>query len=117
MEKNEMTELEATKELLYSMFTGFFNANDFFAYACAWGVTITEEDFPWIIEHIQKHPSEGIYPALAYIQNMEPIRQYINDSFNKALQELIERKQEVASDFDYGDQYNKNGPYRTIKED
>lgn len=115
--KAGISELEATKDLLYSMFTGFFNANDYFMYASAWGVTISEEDFPWIIEHIKNHPKEGMYSALAYIQNHEPISPHINDEFNKAIKELVDRKQEVGSDFDYSNEYTKDGPYRTINFD
>ena len=115
--KKGISELDAYKELVYSMFTGWFNANDYFAYACAWGVTISEEDFYWIIEHIKKHPKEGMYSAMAYIQNIEPIPPHINDEFKIAIQELVDRKQEVGSDFDYGDDYYQKGPYRTIKKD
>lgn len=114
---NMEEELQAYKELVHSMFTGWFNANDYFAYACAWGVTISEEDFYWIIEHIKRHPKEGMYSAMAYIQNHEPITPHINDEFKTAIQELVDRKQEVGSDFDYGNEYNAEGPYRTIKKD
>ena len=99
------------------MFTGWFNANDFFEWACAWGVTISEEDFEWIIKHIQKHPRQGMSACLAYIQNYEPIEPHINDEFKLAIQELVDRKQEVRSDFDYGEQYNNDGYYRTINKD
>lgn len=115
--KTGVSELEATKDLLYSMFTGFFNANDFFMWASAFGVTISEEDFPWMIKHIQKHPQEGMSTCLAYIQNIEPLEEYLNDEFKVAINELVERKQEVGSDFDYGDKYTSTGPYRTIKLD
>lgn len=112
-----MNELDATKELLYSMFTGWFNANDYFMYASAWGVQVMEEDFHWMIKHIQKHPKEGMNSCLAYIQNHEPINPHINDEFNKAIKELVDRQQEVWSDTDYSDEYTKEGPYRTINFD
>ena len=110
-------ELKAYKELVHSMFTGWFNANDYFAYASAWGVTISEEDFYWIVKHIKKHPKEGMNACMAYIQNIEPIPPYLNDEFKTAIQELVDMKQEVGSDFDYGNDYNPNGPYREIKKD
>lgn len=112
-----VTELEATKDLLYSMFTGWFNANDFFMWASAFGVTISEEDFHWIIKHIQKYPKDGMSACLAYVQNIEPLEAYLTDEFNEAIKELVERKQEVGSDFDYGNQYTTGGPYRTINKD
>ena len=115
--KEGISELEATKDLLYSMFTGFFNANDFFMWASAFGVTITDEDFPWMIEHIQKHPQEGMSACMAYIQNIEPLEPYLTDEFKAAINELVERKQKVGSDFDYGNGYTKEGPYRTINFD
>lgn len=65
----------------------------------------------------RKHPKEGMYSAMAYIQNHEPIHQHINDEFKVAIQELIDRKQEVGSDFDYGNEYTDGGPYRTIIKD
>ena len=115
--KTGISELEATKELLYSMFTGFFNANDYFMYASAWGVQIMEEDFYWIIKHIRKYPKEGMNASMAYIQNHEPIPPHINDEFNEAIKELVERKQEVWSDADHSDEYTKEGPYRIMNFD
>lgn len=117
IEANESPLVTAYKELVHGMFTGWFNANDYFALACAWGVQVMEEDFHWIIEHIKKHPKEGMWSALAYIQNHEPIGPHINDEFNEAIEELVERKQEVWSDTDYSHNYTKEGPYRTINFD
>lgn len=114
MSKEQISELEAYKELVHSMFTGWFNANDYFAYACAWGVTVDEADFHWILKHIQKYPKEGLYSAMAYIQNLEPIKPHLNDEFNEAIKELVDIKQEVWSDTDNSNQYTKEGPYRTI---
>jgi hypothetical protein len=115
--KKGVSELDATKELIHSMFTGWFNANDFFMYACAFGVTILEEDFHWILKHIQKYPKDGMNSCLAYIQNMEPIEPYLSNEFKEAIKELVDRKQEVWSDTDYSDNYTKDGPYRTINFD
>lgn len=110
-------ELQAYKELVHSMFTGWFNANDFFAWACAWGVTIDEGDFHWIIKHIQKYPTEGMYACMAYIQNVEPIEPYLTDEFKEAVKELVDRRQEVWSDTDNSNDYTDEGPYRTINKD
>ena len=115
--KEGISELDAYKDLVHTMFTGWFNANDYFAWACAWGVNIMEEDFYWIVKHIQKYPKEGMNACMAYIQNHEPIPPHINDEFNAAVKELVERKQEVWSDTDYSNEYTKEGPYRTINFD
>ena len=101
-----------------NMFSGQFNANDFFAYACAQMVQIAGEDFTWIVDHIEKHGQSGMDSAMAYIQNQEPIKPHLTENFNRALTELIERKQEVFGDIDwdfYG--YNDNGTYRNINKD
>jgi hypothetical protein len=115
--KKGTSELNAYKDLLHSMFTGWFNANDYFEYASAWGVTILEEDFHWIVKHIQKYPKEGMNACVAYIQNHEPIQPHLNDEFNESIKELIKRKQEVSSDTDHSNEYTKEGPYRTINFD
>ena len=115
--KNEASELEAYKILVHSMFSADFNANDYFMYACAWGVQISEEDFYWIVKHIQKHPKEGMNACMAYIQNHEPIEPHISDKFSTAIAELVNRNQVVFSDFDYGENYNSSGPYRKLNLD
>jgi len=117
-ENKEMNTVDAVNTLHRSMFHASFNANDFFWYASAAMVQIAEEDFHWIIEHIEKYGNEGMESAMAYIQNHEPIPPYRTDKFNLAMGELVERKQEVFSDIDwdfYG--YNETGPYRNINKD
>jgi hypothetical protein len=109
--------LEAYETLLKSMFAAEFNANDFFMWATAWSITINEEDFYWMRDHIMKYGDEGQSACLAYIQNIEPMEPYLTDTFKEAIKELVDRKQEVYSDFDYGHGFNTTGPYRTIKED
>jgi hypothetical protein len=111
------SELEAYKTLVHSMFSGIFNANDFFVYASAWGVEISEYDFVWIIPHIQKHPDAGMDSVLAYIQNVEPIKPYLDEEFLAAIKDLVDRKQEVHSDGDYSEEYSETGPYRTVNID
>lgn len=109
---------EAISTLHNSMFSGQFNANDFFYYATAMPVHICGEDFHWIIEHIEKHGDEGMEAAMAYIQNQEPIQPYLTDKFNLAIDELVKRKQEVFGDIDWGFYgYNDMGPYRKVNKD
>lgn len=112
-----MDKLDAYETLLKSMFCATFNANDFFMWASAWGVTITEEDFYWMRDHIMKYGDDGMSACIAYVQNIEPMEPYLTDTFKEAIKELVDRKQEVHSDFDYSHEYTKTGPYRTIKED
>lgn len=113
-----MASVEAYKTLHRSMFWGSFNANDFFHYACAQMVNIHEEDFDWIVEHIDKHPKEGMPACVAYVQNYEPLPPYLNDEFNLAIKELVDRQQEVLSDVDWDFHgYNDEGPYRKINKD
>jgi hypothetical protein len=94
------------------------NANDFFHYACAQMVTIDRDDIWWVVEHIEKHGDRGVDSAIAYIQNSEPIPPHRTDGFNKAIKELVDRKQEVHGDIDWEfHYYNDKGPYRTINKD
>lgn len=113
-----MASIESYNTLHRSMFTGQFNANDFFHYACAQMVHIVEEDFHWILEHIDKFPEEGMNACMAYIQNCEPLEPYRNDEFNQAIKELVDRKQEVFGDIDWQFYYYEDGgPYREINKD
>lgn len=110
-----MDKLQAITQLHEYMFNAVFNANDFFGYACAQGVSIVPEDFDWITEHIQKHGDEGMHAVLAYVQNQQPIKPWCTDKFNEAIQELIVRKQPVRGDIDWDFYYyNDSGPYRVI---
>lgn len=102
------------KYLLKSMFEATFNCNDFFFYACSDEVVVEEEDFRWMISLGEKWGYDGIYAALAYISNMEPIQPHINDKFKEAMSEIIKNNQFVHSDFDYGDNFKKDGPYRKV---
>lgn len=113
-----MDKLQAYETLLGESFGIDLNANDFFSYATAQIVTISESDFYWVIEHIQKHGVEGVHSAMAYVQNQEPIPPYLTDKFNEAIKELVDRKQEVVGDIDWEfHYYNDDGPYRTINKD
>ncbi len=116
MSNNNNISTEAYKTLLFNMFGGTFNASDFFNYACADAVMINESDFHWMLKYIDKYGQDGFNACMAYIQNTEPIKPFLKDNFNAAIKELIENKQEVDSDYDLGDQYSKNGPYRIINE-
>jgi hypothetical protein len=113
-----MDKLEAYKTLLSASFDIQMNANDFFHYACAQMVTIDRDDIWWVVEHIEKHGDRGVDSAIAYIQNSEPIPPHRTDGFNKAIKELVDRKQEVHGDIDWEfHYYNDKGPYRTINKD
>lgn len=117
-EEAMMTREEAQEELINNTFSAVFNGNDFFAYACAWAVEISEYDFHWMIKHTMKHGKDGLSACVAYIQNKEPIKPYLTDKFMEAMIELVERKQEVHGDGDYDQYYTVGGPYREInKED
>lgn len=109
-------ELKAYKELIGGMCSGIFVANDFFAYASGWTVEINIGNFGWMKEHVKKYPKDGMDSVIAYIQNIEPIQPHLTDGFKVAIQDLVDRKQEVYGD-DEGYGYSSNGPYRTLKED
>lgn len=100
-----------------NMFSADFNANDFFGYATAAMVSISEGDFQWIMVHIEEHGQAGLDACLAYIQNMEPLPKYTEDpAFTEAIGQLQKRKQEVIGDVDYEFyRYNADGPYRRIE--
>lgn len=115
-ERNELQSKVNAYELFFSnMFSGDLNANDFFSYSCADSVSIDESDFDWVIQHIQKWGQSGLNSAMAYISNQLPINPHINEKFEKALSELVERNQKVNGDVDWQIyHYNVSGPYRTI---
>ena len=104
------------KRLLHSAFTIELNANDFFAYACAWSLTVYEQDVFWMIPIIEKYEDDGINACMAYIQNQEPIKPWHTDKFKEAIEELKALKPEVLGDSDYSDHYNSASEvYRKVK--
>lgn len=110
-----MNRLEAYKVLHGGSFEIQINANDFFHYASAQSVGIDSNDFDWVLDHIEKYGNTGLDACIAYIQNQEPIKPHRTEDFNKALQELLDKKQEVYGDIDWKmHYYNNQGPYRTI---
>ena len=110
--------LEAYKRLLADTFQLQLNAGDFFYFACAQMLNVVSEDVEWVVEHIQQFSDEGLYSAMAYIQNQEPLPPYITIKFTDAMKVLVDRKQEVFGDIDWEFHgYQEEGPYRTIKED
>lgn len=107
---------DAYRILHRGMFHGAFNANDFFHWAAAQSVNIVEEDFEWIVEHIQKWGNDGLIACIAYVQNQQPQRPLMTEKFNQAIQELVDRKQEVFGDIDWDFHgYIGNGLYRKIE--
>lgn len=113
-----MNKLEAYERLLGDTFQLDLNAGDFFYYACAQMLAVVSEDVDWVVEHIQQFGDEGLYSAMAYIQNQEPIRPYLTDKFNLAMEELVKREQEVFGDIDWDfHHYNDEGPYRKVNKD
>lgn len=113
-----MASIESYNILHRSMFSAAFNANDFFQYACAQAVNITEEDFPWVLEHIEKYGQEGMDACMSYIQNQEPVTPRLTKELKVAIQELMDRNQEVYGDIDWQfHYYNDKGPYRQINKD
>lgn len=118
MTENKMNKLEAYERLLGDTFQLDLNAGDFFYYACAQMLAVVSEDVDWVVEHIQQFGDEGLYSAMAYIQNQEPIRPYLTDKFNLAMEELVKREQEVFGDIDWDFyHYNDEGPYRKVNKD
>jgi len=110
--------LEAYKRLLADTFQLQLNAGDFFYYACAQMLNVVSEDVEWVVEHIQQFGDDGLYSAMAYIQNQEPILPYQTHDFDKAMKVLVDRKQEVFGDIDWDFHgYREDGPYRTINEE
>ena len=110
--------LEAYKRLLDDTFQLQLNAGDFFYYSCAQMLNVVSEDVEWVVEHIQQFGDDGLYSAMAYIQNQEPIKPYLTDTFNEALKVLVDRKQEVFGDTDWDFHgYREDGKYRTINEE
>ncbi len=113
-----MNKLEAYERLLGDTFQLNLNAGDFFYYACAQMLVVVSEDVDWVVEHIQQFGDEGLYSAMAYIQNQEPIPPYITIKFADAIKVLVDRKQEVDGDIDWDFyHYNDEGPYRKINKD
>lgn len=99
-----------------NMFSANFNANDFFYHSTAASVTIDESDFKWVLRHIDKHGARGLDACIAYIQNIEPLQEYRDHFFIEAIDNLIEKEQEVYGDIDYEFHgYNTEGPYRKIE--
>ena len=100
-----------------NMFSADFNVNDYFSWG-AQGVTVASGDFEWVVNHVEKYGQNGLDACLAYIQNQKPLDRYLNDEFNIAISELIEKKQKVIGDIDYEFYYyNVDGPYRTINKE
>lgn len=110
-----MDKLQAYQTLLDYSFGVELNANDFFHYATAQMVVVSNADVDWICEHIQKYDRVGLDAVMAYIQNHPPLPRYCTPHFDMAIQELMERNQEVVGDVDWqAHGYNQNGPYRKI---
>jgi hypothetical protein len=81
-------------------------------------LNVVSEDVELVVEHIQQFGDDGLYSAMAYIQNQEPIKPYLTDTFNEALKVLVDRKQEVFGDIDWDFHgYREDGKYRTINEE
>jgi hypothetical protein len=113
-----LNKLEAYKRLLDDTFQLQLNAGDFFYYACAQMLNVVSEDVDWVVEHIQQFGDEGLYSAMAYIQNQQPINPYLTIKFTDAMKVLVDRKQEVFGDIDWEYHgYREEGPYRTINEE
>jgi hypothetical protein len=105
------------KTLVEGSFSIDLNANDFFAYACSWSLTINSSDTGWIIPFIETHENVGLDVVMCYIQNKKPIPPYETEEFNLAMQDLIELNPTVYSDWDYGQFYSEDGPYRKISKE
>jgi len=122
LERDNRVELEKTIES-YKIFHNYLfgcdlNANDFFYYATAMGVSINDSDIDWMIEMAKKYGSDGISAATAYIQNQQPIKPRQTRQFELAIKELMESNQEVYSDCDHSHTYNHSEEvYRKVKTD
>lgn len=113
-----MTKEEAYERMLADTFQLQLNAGDFFYFACAQMLNVVSEDVDWVTEHIRQFGDDGLYSAMAYIQNQEPIKPHLTDKFNEALKVLVDRKQEVFGDIDWDFHgYREDGKYRTINEE
>jgi hypothetical protein len=112
-----MATIQSYNILHRNMFSADFNANDFFDYSSAQAVSIAEEDFPWVLEHIEKHGQDGMNACLCYIQNQAPLSALLSDKLKMAIQELVDSKQSVHGDIDWEFyHYNTKGPYRNIED-
>lgn len=102
--RKEYTQEE--KDMIVRIVNGSFgiemNANDFFAYACADGVTLDPGDLPWVLEIISRHgEDDGINACLSYIRNQPPIEPWITEGFKAALADIEAMKPKVLSEDGY----------------
>lgn len=86
--------------ILRNTFHIVVNANDFFAYACADAVEICPIDLRWIIPIVQKYEHDGLFAAMAYIENQLPLKEYRTKQFIKALRKIKTQKPWVFSKID-----------------
>lgn len=100
--------------IIDSSFSLDMNCNDFFAYACAWGLTVNATDIEWMIPIIEKYNMEGLNACQAYIANTQPIGPYLTENFLLAIEDLKVLNPEVYTDIDNEKQYYKDGPYRKL---
>ena len=104
MNKAEFRTIVKTNEIalmdtLADSFGIFLNANDFFMYSTADGVTLAPEDFNWALPIITKYGDDGLNAVMSKIANRLPLNPYQTDEFKKALAELNNSDVKVWSEY------------------
>lgn len=75
----------------------FFNASDFFAYACADAVMLDQSDFHWAFLFIKEWGTEGEQAVMAYLRKMEPIKPWQTPRYLEAYAALVALNPETDS--------------------
>ncbi len=112
---NALTTQEAYDMLISGSFGLDMNANDMFHRSTAMSVSIDLADVRWVVEHVRRWGQDGIDSAMAYIQNTEPLPEYLTPGFLAAMEQLVSSGRRVAGDVDHAAHgYDREGPYRSI---
>jgi hypothetical protein len=111
----ELSQLNAINLLISGSFGIDMNANDLFERSCAMSVFIHSADVLWVVDHITKWGQDGLWSAMAFIQNQQPLPEYLTPGFAAAITDLMTRSPKVTGDVDHSFHgYFKDGPYRAI---
>lgn len=79
------------------MFHIRLNANDFFGYACADCVDLCSCDFNWAFPIIDEFGYDGLNAVLVYIEDCNPIIEFVTPDYIKALDKITELKPLIYS--------------------
>ena len=89
---------DINKYMIGSCFEIILNASDFFQFATACAVTLTESDFDWAFPFIKEWGDEGLYAVMAYITKHPPIKPYQTPRYLEAYAALCLLEPEVFSE-------------------